>query len=163
MRDKGVRLFFNKSWIFRGSLWNLSPWHRIERGHSLPFNISTVEQNAKLQKESTSIEANNATSSRPIERAKRSWNSCRRKIRLHVETREKMDDRALFRCFHCVDCHRDASTTPYRDQQSFYQHRSYHAWMDTPAMKPVTEPLQNKLLARCANSRVHRCRWIPWI
>lgn len=112
--------FFNKSWIFRGSLWNLSPWQRIGKGRPLPFNISTVQQSAELQKKSTSIEAeaNNATtraarSSEAEEELEFGENIC-------VETR-KDGWSCVVSLLHCVDCQ---PLTPYRDQQSFYQHRS---------------------------------------
>lgn len=119
--SKGARFFFfNKSWIFRGSLWNLSPWQRIGKGRPLPFNISTVQQSAELQKKSTSIEAeaNNATtraarSSEAEEELEFGENIC-------VETR-KDGWSCVVSLLHCVDCQ---PLTPYRDQQSFYQHRS---------------------------------------
>lgn len=95
--------FFNKSWIFRGSLWNLSPWQRIGKGRPLPFNISTVQQSAELQKKSTSIEAeaNNATtratrSSEAEEELEFGENIC-------VETR-KDGWSCVVSLLHCVDC-----------------------------------------------------------
>lgn len=152
--------FFNKSWIFRGSLWNLSPWQRIGKGRPLPFNISTVQQSAELQKKSTSIEAeaNNATtraarSSEAEEELEFGENIC-------VETR-KDGWSCVVSLLHCVDCQ---PLTPIAINNPFINIDRHHAWMNTAAWMepPVIQPLQLSL-ARCANSRVHRCRWIPWI
>lgn len=152
--------FFNKSWIFRGSLWNLSPWQRIGKGRPLPFNISTVQQSAELQKKSTSIEAeaNNATtraarSSEAEEELEFGENIC-------VETR-KDGWSCVVSLLHCVDCQ---PLTPIAINNPFINIDRHHAWMNTAAWMepPVIQPLQLSL-ARCANSRLHRCRWIPWI
>lgn len=152
--------FFNKSWIFRGSLWNLSPWQRIGKGRPLPFNISTVQQSAELQKKSTSIEAeaNNATtraarSSEAEEELEFGENIC-------VETR-KDGWSCVVSLLHCIDCQ---PLNPIAINNPFINIDRHHAWMNTAAWMepPVIQPLQLSL-ARCANSRVHRCRWIPWI
>lgn len=159
-RERDFFFFFNKSWIFRGSLWNLSPWQRIGKGRPLPFNISTVQQSAELQKKSTSIEAeaNNATtraarSSEAEEELEFGENIC-------VETR-KDGWSCVVSLLHCVDCQ---LLTPIAINNPFINIDRHHAWMNTAAWMepPVIQPLQLSL-ARCANSRVHRCRWIPWI
>lgn len=155
-----IFFFFNKSWIFRGSLWNLSPWQRIGKGRPLPFNISTVQQSAELQKKSTSIEAeaNNATtraarSSEAEEELEFGENIC-------VETR-KDGWSCVVSLLHCVDCQ---PLTPIAINNPFINIDRHHAWMNTAAWMepPVIQPLQLSL-ARCTNSRLHRCRWIPWI
>lgn len=113
---EGVRFFFfNKTWIFHGSLWNLTP-------SSFQYLDGWTER--ELQKKSTSIEANNVN--RPIERG-RFWISCRRKY-----TRK---DGWLFRC--CCSIVTRQPLTPYRDP--FIDIDRYHARVKPPQ---VIQPLQ---------------------
>lgn len=95
----------------------------------------------------------------PPDRAKprRSWNSAK----IYAWKRAKMDDRAWFRCSIASIVNH---WLPIAINNPFINIDRHHAWMNTAAWMepPVIQPLQLSL-ARCANSRVHRCRWIPWI